>query len=338
MAINPANNGVRLTRVSDQNLSYQTANVYIDGTLAGTWMEPWNNPDSRWLDDPFDISGDLTRGKQAINVRLVPLTGLTGTSVWTAAHYEATSEVAPFADTQIPGPIAGLAAAGSQFNSISLSWEPDTDSVGVVGYQVYGSMDPAAPVNATTLIGQSPVPGFQHGDLGLEQQWYYRVRAVDGAGHLGPISGVVTARTGNELKIEGESLVSTATGTAPVVIQGNCCGIIWSGNAQLWFQASKGGDYMVLTINVPAAGTYDLSAVMTKARDYGIVSLMVDGSQLGPPFDGYNYPNVTVATVDYGSVPLSAGAHKLTFTLVGKNPNSINYLVRIDYLLLTKTN
>ncbi len=239
MAINPANNGVRLTRVSDQNLSYQTANVYIDGTLAGTWMEPWNNPDSRWLDDPFDISGDLTRGKQAINVRLVPLTGLTGTSVWTAAHYEATSEVAPFADTQIPGPIAGLAAAGSQFNSISLSWEPDTDSVGVVGYQVYGSMDPAAPVNATTLIGQSPVPGFQHGDLGLEQQWYYRVRAVDGAGHLGPISGVVTARTGNELKIEGESLVSTATGTAPVVIQGNCCGIIWSGNAQLWFQASR---------------------------------------------------------------------------------------------------
>ncbi len=31
-----------------------SANVYIDGTLAGVWMEPWNNPDSRWLDDPFD--------------------------------------------------------------------------------------------------------------------------------------------------------------------------------------------------------------------------------------------------------------------------------------------
>jgi hypothetical protein len=48
---------------------------------------------------------------------------------------------------------------------------------------------------------------------------------------------------------------------------------------------------------------------MTKARDYGIVSLAVDGSQLGQPFDGYNFPNVTVANVDYGSVPLSAGAH-----------------------------
>jgi hypothetical protein len=95
---------------------------------------------------------------------------------------------------------------------------------------------------------------------------------------------------------------------------------------------------MILTIDVPAAGTYDLSAVMTKARDYGIVSLEVDGAQLGQPFDGYNFPNVTVATVDYGSVPLSAGAHQLTFTLVGQNSNSSNYLVGIDYLLLTKTN
>jgi hypothetical protein len=338
MAINPSNNGVRLTRISDQNLSYQTANVYIDGTFAGTWMEPWNNPDFRWLDDPFDIPGNLTRGKRSINVQLVPLTGLTGTAVWTAVHYEALSEVAPYTDTQNPGPIAELVAAGSRFNSIDLSWEPDTDSVGVVSYQVYGSMDATVPVNSTTLVGQSPVPGFQHAGLGLEQQWYYRVRAVDGAGHLGPISDVVTARTGNELKIEGESLVATATGTAPIVMQGNCCGVIWSGNAQLWFQASKVGDNMVLTINVPAAGTYDLSAVMTKARDYGIVSLQVDGAQIGQSFDGYNFPNVTVATVDYGSVPFSAGAHQLTFTLVGKNANSSNYLVGIDYLLLTKTN
>jgi hypothetical protein len=55
MAINPANNGVRHTRIADQLLSYQTANVYIDGIFAGTWMEPWNNPDSRWLNDVFEI-------------------------------------------------------------------------------------------------------------------------------------------------------------------------------------------------------------------------------------------------------------------------------------------
>jgi len=32
---------------------------------------------------------------------------------------------------------------------------------------------------------------------------------------------------------------------------------------------------MVLTVNVPQAGTYDLSAAVTQARDYGIVSLAV---------------------------------------------------------------
>ena len=145
--------------------------------------------------DVFEIPGGLTGGKQAINILLVPLMGPTATSVWTAAHYEVTSEVAPFTDTTNPGPITGLAATGS-VNSIDLSWEPDADGIGVVGYQVYGSMNPSVPVNSSTLIGQPPVPGFQHTGLAPGQQWYYRVRAVDGAGHLGPISGVVSARTG----------------------------------------------------------------------------------------------------------------------------------------------
>lgn len=78
---------------------------------------------------------------------------------------------------------------------------------------------------------------------------------------------------------------------------------------------------------------------MTKARDYGKVSLAVDGAQLGQPFDGYNSPNVTANNnVAFGSVQLGAGTHQLTFTLVGKNPSSINYFFGIDYLQLVKTN
>ena len=140
------------------------------------------------------------------------------------------------------------------------------------------------------------------------------------------------------LKIQGESLVATATVTAPIQVFFNCCGLFWDGGAQLFFKASKVGDNMVLKINVPAAGTYDLTAVMTKARDYGIVSLAVDGAQLGQPFDGYNSSVTTKNNVDFGSVQLSAGAHQLTFTLVGKNPSSIGYQVGIDYLQLLKTN
>lgn len=339
MAIDPDNDGIRLRRISDQKPSYQTANVSIDGTLVGTWIEPWNNPDYRWLEDVFEIPANLTKGKRFISVRLEPVTGLTGTSVWTASHYEASALTEPFTDNRIPAPITGSAATGSQYNSINLSWQPGSDDVGVVGYKVYGSTNPVVPVRSSSFLGQSPVPGFQHSDLGPNQKWYYRLAAVDGVGHVGPVSAVVSAVTGSAIKIEGESLVSTATGTAPVVVQGDCCGVNWSGNAQLWFQAAKAADDMIVTINVPVAGTYDLSASMTKAPDYGIVALAVDKSPLGAAFDGYNASGVAVnPSVDFGSIQLSAGQHQLTFSIAGKNVAAANYLVGIDYLILTKTN
>ena len=153
----------------------------------------------------------------------------------------------------------------------------------------------------------------------------------------------VTVQPANVLKIEGESLVPTATATVPLQVQNDVAwqtrnNVIWSGYAQLFFRALKVGDYMVLTINVPTAGTYDLSAAMTEAGDYGIVSLAVNGAQLGQPFDGYHSPVTVNNNVAFGSVQLSAGANRLTFTLVGKNPSSINYFVGIDYLQLVKTN
>jgi hypothetical protein len=337
MAVDPSNSGVRLVRIGDHNTSYQTANVFVDGTSVGQWMEPWSNTYFRWIEDHFEIPVTLTRGKRSINIQLVPVAGQTGTSTWTAAHYEAVCEVPAFSDSAAPGAISHLAAAGNQFNSITLSWGIATDNVGVAGYNVYASKDPSVPVNSSTFAGLTPVPGFQHTGLGLKQTWYYRVQSVDGAGNLGPVSNVVSATTGNELKIEGESLLPPVSSTAPVVVQGNCCGVIWSGNAQLWFQAGKAGDTMTLAMNIPAAGTYDLSAVMTKAPDYGIVTLAVDGTQLGSPFDGYNASGVTVQSFDYGSVQLSQGMHQLQFTLTGKNAASKNYLVGIDYFLLTKT-
>ena len=62
---------------------------------------------------------------------------------------------------------------------------------------------------------------------------------------------------------------------------------------------------------------------MTKAPDYGIVTLAVDQTPLGPPFDGYNASAVTVnPSVDFGTVQLTAGQHQLTFTATGKNAAS----------------
>jgi hypothetical protein len=164
--------------------------------------------------------------------------------------------------------------------------------------------------------------------------------AVDdkGVNDPSPPTRTVTVQPSNALKIEAENLIPTAKATAPILKQYNCCGVVWSANAQLLFKGTKVGDYLVLTINVPAAGTYTLSAAMTKAHDYGIVSLAVNGAQLGQPFDGYNSYVTLNKAVQFGSVQLSAGTHQLTFTLTGKNPSSISYVAGIDYLQLVKTN
>jgi hypothetical protein len=331
-AVAPANAGVRLTRIGDQEQPYQAVDVFVDGRPAGTWLQPLGNPYSRWLEDSFDIPAALTTGRSTVTVRLVPAAGA---PAWSAARYRVLSQVAPFSDSAPPGPVAGWQARGEQTNAITLRWTEAPDDVGISRYEVFASTEPDVPVSAATQVGTTFVTGFRHSALGLGQTWYYRVRAVDFAGNIGAVSPVVSATSGRTLNVEAESLLPPVTTTAPVEAQGNCCGVIWSGDAQLWFRATKAGDAVTLQFNVPTSGVYRLSAFWTQASDYGVVTFAVDGVTLGQPFDGYHAPNVVLAPpVDYGAVPLSSGKHRLMLTVVGKNPASTGFFAGLDRIAL----
>jgi hypothetical protein len=88
MAIAAGNTGVLLYRTSDQNVSFQQAEVGVDGTDVGTWLEPLGNTDHRWLDDEFALPAAATSGKTSITVTITPTAGSPG---WTAASYRALS-------------------------------------------------------------------------------------------------------------------------------------------------------------------------------------------------------------------------------------------------------
>ncbi|AHH95159.1 DUF2961 domain-containing protein [Kutzneria albida] len=88
--VSPTNSGVRLERVSDQNLGGQRAQVYVDGQLAGTWSQALANQHSRWLDDNFELPAALTSGKSAVTVRIVPVGGA---PAWSAASYRIRSHL-----------------------------------------------------------------------------------------------------------------------------------------------------------------------------------------------------------------------------------------------------
>ncbi|MGZ6790764.1 MAG: DUF2961 domain-containing protein, partial [Mycobacteriaceae bacterium] len=188
------NAGVLLRRMADQRQPEQSAQVYVDGQDAGTWLQPRGNPFHRWLDDFFLLPQSLTQGKTQITVRLVPATGA---APFSAARYQALDAVAPFLDQQPPSQVTGLLAQGGVNNLITLSWQPATDDVGVDHYAVYGSTDPAFRNTPATLLGTAQVPTFTHSRLGLRKQWFYRVVAVDAASNAGSPSSKASATTGN---------------------------------------------------------------------------------------------------------------------------------------------
>ncbi|MBK8036019.1 MAG: VCBS repeat-containing protein [Verrucomicrobiaceae bacterium] len=112
----------------------------------------------------------------------------------------------------------------------------------------------------------------------------------------------------------------------------------WSGAAQLWWTGGKPDQKLTLAIPVKEAGKYTLYGALTMARDYGVVSITLDGKPVASSFDGYNSPKVIhTGEKDWGTHELTAGEHKLTFTLASPNPDAVpSNMVGLDYVRLEK--
>jgi putative membrane-bound dehydrogenase-like protein len=137
--------------------------------------------------------------------------------------------------------------------------------------------------------------------------------------------------------IEGEALRVTAITGGKTKPQGMAgFGGKWSGGQQLWWTGAKPGSSLTLALPVAKSGMYTLKAVLTMARDYGIMDVSLDGKSVVKGFDGYNLPAVIVSgPLDWGTHDLAAGDHQLTFTITGANPAAApGYMVGLDYLKL----
>jgi len=121
-----------------------------------------------------------------------------------------------------------------------------------------------------------------------------------------------------------------------VQTQGDCCGIHWSGVAQLWFRPTSADKSVAPTFEVPTSGTYSMEAAQTLARDCGVNVLSVDARAVGSAFGGYLSSGVQVSDpIAYGDVDLSAGRHTVTLTVTGRNQAAIGYLAGLDYFRFT---
>jgi hypothetical protein len=110
----------------------------------------------------------------------------------------------------------------------------------------------------------------------------------------------------------------------------------WSQNAHLWWTNGKPGNKLSLAVPVSKTGRYQLKMQMTKARDYGIVQLYLDGEKLGNPVDLYDASVVPTGALDMGAHQLAAGEHNLTLEITGANPKAVQAcMAGVDYVLLS---
>jgi putative heme-binding domain-containing protein len=111
----------------------------------------------------------------------------------------------------------------------------------------------------------------------------------------------------------------------------------WSGADHLWWTGAAPGARLELEIPVATAGRFQPEVVMTKARDYGIVQLTLDGQPLGGPIDLFNFPDViTTGVLTFPPRDFSAGQHVLTVEIVGAHERATkSYLFGLDYIRLS---
>ena len=137
--------------------------------------------------------------------------------------------------------------------------------------------------------------------------------------------------------IEGETLkVVEKTGGTTEVQQVDL--FRWSGDRQLWWRDAKPGDQLVLEVPVREAGTYRVTANLTKANNYAVVRLALGDQAVDRTFDRYA-PRVSHDLLDLGRFSLKAGPSQLKVEIAGANPKAKKgCMFGLDYLKLDKAN
>jgi hypothetical protein len=138
--------------------------------------------------------------------------------------------------------------------------------------------------------------------------------------------------------IEGEQMkILSRSGGNPREQDMTPFGGQWSNDAQLWWTAAKPGDKLELALPVEKTGRHELLAQLTKAVDYGIVQLSLDGGTLGEPIDLYHDGVIATGELELGARELSAGEHKLTVAITGANAKAVkSFMFGLDYVKLVE--
>ncbi len=158
-----------------------------------------------------------------------------------------------------------------------------------------------------------------------------------------PIPPLAQRRFPNlDIVLEGKDLLGTARHSAGVLELQK--GYDWTGEGQVLFMPAADMPVIELDFKVEREEYRGLVLDLTRADDYGIWRIFLDGKNVRAPegaaagqrledFDLYA-PNLEVGEYYLGSFKLPAGTHTLRFECVGRNPFSKGNCLGVDSIRL----
>jgi len=109
----------------------------------------------------------------------------------------------------------------------------------------------------------------------------------------------------------------------------------WIGDQHLWWTEAGPGDQIALGFSAAIPGTYEISLQLTRAEDYAIVVIGLDGQPTIGPVDLFAHEVIHTGMISLGTHWLGSGSHELTIGIVGKNPDAVpRFMVGLDALQL----
>ncbi len=110
----------------------------------------------------------------------------------------------------------------------------------------------------------------------------------------------------------------------------------WSNKGQLWWRNGETGDKLFARFLIPETGMYAVTARLSKARDYGIISFELNANAAGSTFNGYT-DGEEVVEISLGNHTLLEGENILAVIIKGSDLRAQSgNMAGIDYLKLIK--
>lgn len=136
-------------------------------------------------------------------------------------------------------------------------------------------------------------------------------------------------------KMEGEFLEVLTFDSGDVSTQSGNFG--WSNDNQLWWINAEPGAEMMAKLILKETAKYRVEAQLTKAVDYGIIQLSLNGIKAGVPFNGYYAEGVIPVRHQLGTFVLSKGENILTVKILGADKRAKpGNMAGIDFLQFEK--